>query len=132
MLVIEEKYKYPKEFPNSLLELRINGVAMRSLDSKWIPLCNLQCLDLSRNAFHLLFNNVKEWRKFSLLRNFKLLKEFRFAFNAIKVLPVSFIFYLETCLVFESPWKILNFCNFLGLLFRIFSVKFGSFGFVEK
>lgn len=72
---------------------------MRNFDSKWIQLSNLQCLDLSYNAFHLLFNNVKEWRKLSLLSNFKLLKEVRFACNAIKILPVG-LFLKNSILIF--------------------------------
>lgn len=68
--------------------MRVNNLKRSTLDPKWAQLQNLRCLDLELNSFNLLFNNEREWRKFALLQNLRVLKEFRFASNAIQRIPV--------------------------------------------
>ena len=82
-MVILNKIDYPitKSFPNTLTELRINGINLKKFDSRILRLKHLVVLDLCDNSLE----NIPE--SFASLTN---LKELHLANNKIGVSPPKF------------------------------------------
>lgn len=76
-------------FSDSLRELRITGVGLKSVDFRWFALVNLIQLDLSNNLLGQMRNSELEWRKFTSIRKLRKLEELDLSQNELYALPVG-------------------------------------------